>query len=83
MKMKVYRVISIIGSKENIIFETEPFAENDGDADFDSYKKARRALDKHCMGLFAKGYTVMSDGSYRHIEKNINAGYIELILCTK
>lgn len=48
MKTKFYRVVAVIGRKRNVIYETAPFAETDGTADWNAYKEAAAARSKHC-----------------------------------
>ena len=83
MANKVYRVIACIGRKRNIVFESKAFDPADGCADYDAFKEAVQAREKHCMGLWGKGYSVNANGRFYHPEKKIDAGRIELILTTK
>ena len=83
MKTNVYRVIAIIGRKRNVIFESETFMENDGNADWKAWKDARDAREKHCMKLWRDGYSVTTDGRYHHIGKNIDGGRIEIFKYSK
>jgi len=82
-KMKVYRVVSRIGRKCTIIFESAAFDPTDGCADYDAYKSAIREREAYCMKLWGEGYSVTIDGRYHHIGKDLEAGKIEVYLYTK
>lgn len=83
MAKKVYRVVAIIGRKRNIVWESKPFDEKDGDIDYETYYEAVRAKNDHCMKLWNEGYSYTNDGRYHHIGKNIEGGRIEIERCSK
>lgn len=83
MASKVYRVIACIGRKRNIIFESKEFDPANGCADYDAFKETIRAREQHCMDLWGAGYSVTNDGRYFHYRKNLDAGRIEIFLCSK
>lgn len=83
MANKVYRVVSCIGRKRNVIWESKVFDANDGTASMNEYRNAVRAKYEHCMKLWADGYSFTNDNRYFHIGKNIDAGRIEIFLYSK
>lgn len=55
MEKKVYCIVSVLGRKESIIFETKPFNPADGDADFAAFREARREFDRYKLSLITSG----------------------------
>ena len=68
MAKKVYRVLSIIGRKRNVIWESKPFDIKDGDTDYETYNEAVRERNNHSMKLWEDG---------------VDGGRIEIALCSK
>lgn len=83
MANKVYRVIACIGRKRNVIFETKEFDTADGYADYFAFRKAFRTREDYCMKLWGDGFTIGTDGCFHNNQRNINAGRIDIVLCSK
>ena len=83
MASKVYRVVAIIGRKRNIVFESKPFDESDGEADMQAFRDARKAKEKYRMSLLADGYYVTNSGNFYHPQRKIDGGRFEVVRCTK
>lgn len=80
---KCYKVVACIGRRRNVIYETAPFNEGDGQASWNAWKDATREKEKYCMSLWAAGFSYTNHGTYHHIGKNIEAGRIQIFMYSK
>ncbi len=75
MANKVYRVITIVGRKRTIIWESAVFDGADGTADYMAFKEALREREKCSMSVLLAGHNKIANDKNYH--------FVDIIRCTK
>ena len=65
MAQRIFRVISVIGRKRTVVFETAPVELNTIE-EKKAFFEAMRAEDKYRLSLYGSGCSITWDGRYYH-----------------